>query len=85
VLATLTREAKQASRTEAGNREDREDTRIAATTVILQQIYCGEIEEASRLVLEVWPGSEQSSIRRRIKDAVSDRWPDLGRRLASWN
>lgn len=84
-LAILTRQARQDSRTEAGEREDREDTRIAATTVILQQIYCGQLEDASRLVLEVWPGSQQSTVRRRIKDAVTDRWSDLGRQLASWN
>ena len=83
-LATLNRQAKLESRTNEGRPEDREDTRVAAMTVVLQQIYCGQFEEASRLVLEVWPGSEQSRIRREIKSALEERWPDLARRLA-WN
>jgi hypothetical protein len=81
-LATLNRQAKLDSRTNEGRPEDREDTRVAAMTIVLQEIYCGQFEEASRLVLEVWPGSEQSRIRREIKSAVEDRWPDLAKRLA---
>lgn len=84
-LATLSHQAKVNSRTDAGRQEDREDTRVAAMTVVLQQIYCGQFDDASRLVLEVWPASEQSRIRRSIKDAVADRWPDLSRRLGAWN
>jgi len=84
-LAILTRQAKQDSRAQAGRPEDREDTRLAAITVVLQQIYCGRLEDASRLVLEVWPGSEQSRIRKQIRDAVADRWPDLAKQLGSWN
>jgi hypothetical protein len=84
-LAILTRQAKQNSRGVTGRPEDREDTRLAAMTVVLQQIYCGRVEDASRLVLEVWPGSEQSRIHKQIRDAVADRWPDLAKQLGSWN
>jgi hypothetical protein len=83
-LAILSRQAKQNSRLDAGRLEDREDTRLAATTVVLQQIYCGQVEDASRLVLEVWPGSEQSKIRKQIRDAIADRWPELARQLETW-
>ena len=84
-LATLTRQAKQDSRTDAGRTEHREDTRLAATTVVLQQIYCEQFSDAARLVLEVWPATEQSRIRRHIVDAVAERWPELAKQLASWN
>ena len=84
-LAILTREAKQNSRLDAGRPEDREDTRLAATTIVLQQIYCGQVDDASRLVLEVWPGSDQSRIRRQIRETISDRWPELARQLEKWN
>jgi hypothetical protein len=84
-LAILTRQAKQNSRLDAGRPEDREDTRLAATTIVLQQIYCGQMEDASRLVLEVWPGSEQSRIRKQIRDAIANRWPELAKQLATWN
>ena len=84
-LATLTRQAKQDSRTDAGRPEDREDTRLAATTIVLQQIYCEQFNDAARLVLEVWPSTEQSRIRRQIRDAVADRWPELAKQLNTWN
>jgi hypothetical protein len=84
-LAILTRQAKLDSRLDAGRPEDREDTRLAATTIVLQQIYCGQLEDASRLVLEVWPGRDQSRIRKQIRDAIADRWPELARQLATWN
>lgn len=84
-LAVLTRQAKLDSRTEAGRPEDQEDTRAAATTVALQQIYCGQFDDASRLVREVWPASEQSRVRRQMRDAIADRWPDLAKRLGAWN
>ena len=84
-LAILTREAKQNSRLDAGRPEDREDTRLAATTLALQQIYCGQLGDASRLVLEVWPGGEQSRIRKQIRDAIAERWPEIARQLAGWN
>ena len=80
-LATLTREAKQQSRQDAGRPEDREDTRLAATTVALQQIYCGQFNDAARLILEVWPAAEQTRTRTQIRDAVTARWPDLGKEL----
>lgn len=84
-LAMLTREAKQNSRQDSGRPEDREDTRFAAAAVVLQQIYCEQFNEASRLVLEVWPATEQSRIRRQIREAVADRWPELARQLDTWN
>jgi hypothetical protein len=84
-LAMLTREAKQNSRVDSGRPEDREDTRFAATTVVLQQIYCEQFNEANRLVLEVWPATQQSRIRRQIREAVADRWPELARQLGAWN
>ena len=83
-LATLTREAKQQSRQDAGRPEDREDTRLAATTVALQQIYCGQFNDAARLILEVWPAAEQTRTRMQIRDAVTARWPDLGKQLELW-
>ena len=84
-LAVLTRQAKQDSRTEAARQDDLEYTRFAAVTLILQQIYCGMANEASRLVLEVWPAKEQTRIRTQIKDAVAGRWPELAKGLGSWN
>jgi hypothetical protein len=84
-LATLTRQAKQESRTETGRPADREDTRLAAATLVLQQIYCGQFDDAARLVLEVWPGAEQSRVRRQIREAVGDRWPDLAKQLTNWD
>ena len=84
-LAILSRQAKVDSRTNAGRYEDREDTRVAATTVVLQQIYCGQVDDASRLILEVWPASDQSRIRREIKAAISDRWSEIAKRLDAWN
>ena len=84
-LRTLSRQAKLDSRTDAGRPENREDTRVAGTTVVLQQIYCGQFDEASRLVLEVWPSQEQSRVRKDIRDAIVDRWPDLAKRLGAWN
>jgi hypothetical protein len=84
-LAILTTQAKQNSRLEAGRPEDREDTRLAATTLVMQQIYCGQLEDASRLVLEVWPGSEQSRTRKQIRDAIAQRWPEIAAQLAGWN
>jgi len=83
-LAALTREAKQQSRQDAGRPEDREDTRLAATTVALQQIYCEQFNDAARLILEVWPATEQTRIRKQIRDAVSARWPELGKQLEMW-
>lgn len=84
LLNALSLRSKQASRTDTGSPFDREQTRIAARSMALQQIYCGEIDAASQLVLEVWPASEQAPIRRQLKDAINSRWPDLARSLASW-
>jgi len=84
LLNALSLRSKQASRTDTGSLFDREQTRGAARSIALQQIYCGQIDVASDLVLEVWPSSEQASIRRQLKDAVNSRWPDLGRRLTTW-
>ena len=84
-LATLTRQAKQDSRQDNGRLEDREDTRLAATSVVLQQIYCEQFNDASRLILEVWPATEQSRVRKQIRDAITNRWPELGRQLENWN
>ena len=84
-LATLTRQAKQDSRQDNGRLEDREDTRLAATSVVLQQIYCEQFNDASRLILEVWPATEQSRVRKQIRDAITNRWPELGGQLENWN
>ena len=84
-LATLTRQAKQDSRQDTGRLEDREDTRLAATSVVLQQIYCEQFNDASRLILEVWPATEQSRVRKQIREAITNRWPELGRQLETWN
>ena len=73
-LATLTRQAKQDSRMDTGRHEDREDTRLAATTIVLQQIYCEQFSDAARLVLEVWPATEQS----RIREKSGMRWRTAG-------
>jgi hypothetical protein len=76
--------SKQASRSDTGSPFDREQTRLAATALALQQIYCGQINDASQLVLEVWPAAEQNRIRQQIKDAVNSRWPDLAKKLGNW-
>lgn len=84
LLNALPSRSKQASRTDTGSSFDREQTRHAAMALALQQIYCGQIAEASQLVLEVWPSTEQTLIRRRLKDAIGSRWSDLARKLTSW-
>ena len=84
LLNALSLRSKQASRTDTGSPFDRDQTRVAARSMALQQIYCGEMDDASQLVLEVWPASEQSAIRRQLKDAINSRWPDLARKLTSW-
>jgi len=84
LLNALSLRSKQASRTDTGSPFDREQTRIAARSMALQQIYCGQIDAASQLVLEVWPASEQSPIRRQLKSAINSRWPDLSRKLTAW-
>jgi hypothetical protein len=84
-LAVLTRQAKQDSRQDTGRLEDREDARLAATSVVLQQIYCEQFNDASRLILEVWPATEQSRVRKQIRDAITNRWPELGRQMETWN
>jgi hypothetical protein len=58
LLNALSLRSKQASRTDTGSPFDREQTRIAARSMALQQIYCGQIDVASDLVREVWPSSE---------------------------
>ncbi len=84
LLNALSLRSKQGSRTDTGSLLDREQTRVAARSMALQQIYCGQFDDASDLVLEVWPASEQSSVRRQLKDAVNSRWPDLAQKLTSW-
>jgi len=84
LLNALPLRSKQASRTDTGSSFDREQTRNAALSMALQQIYCGQIDAASQLVLEVWPAAEQSRIRHLIKDAVNSRWTDLARKMNSW-
>jgi hypothetical protein len=84
LLNALSLRSKQASRTGTGSPFDREQTRIAARSMALQQIYCGQVDTASDLVLEVWPASEQSQIRRQLKDAINGRWPDLARNLRNF-
>jgi hypothetical protein len=84
LLNALSLRSKQASRTDTGSSFDRDQARLAATALALQQIYCGQISDASQLVLEVWPAAEQSNIRKQIKDAVNSRWPDLVKNLGNW-
>jgi hypothetical protein len=84
LLNALSLRSKQTSRTDTGSPFDREQTRVAARSMALQQIYCGQMDAASSLVLEVWPASEQSRIRRQLKDAINSRWPDLAKKLTSW-
>jgi hypothetical protein len=84
LLNALPLRSKQASRTDTGSSFDREQTRIAARSMALQQIYCGQVDAASQLVLEVWPASEQSQIRRQLKDAINGRWPDLAGKMGNF-
>ena len=84
LLNALSLKSKQGSRMNTGSPFDREQTRVAARSMALQHIYCGQVETASQLVLEVWPASEQSSIRRQLKDAVNSRWADLAKKMSSW-
>ena len=84
LLNALSLRSRQASRTDTGSPFDRDQTRNAARSMALQQIYCGLFDAASQLVLEVWPAAEQSRIRRQLKDAVNSRWPDLAKKLTSW-
>ncbi len=84
LLNALSLRSKQASRTNTGSPLDRDQTRVAARSMALQQIYCGQMDAASDLILEVWPASDQSSIRRQLKDAVKSRWPEIAGKLSTW-
>jgi hypothetical protein len=84
LLNALPPRSKQASRTDTGSSFDREQTRLAALSLALQQIYCGQNGDASQLVLEVWPTAEQARIRKLVKDAVKGRWPDLANKMTGW-
>jgi hypothetical protein len=54
------------------------------TSNVLQHLYCGEIDEASRIIRDKWPVSEQASIRSRMKKEIEARWPEIAARLTDW-
>jgi len=53
-------------------------------SLVLQNLYCGQFEQASRLIRENWTDTEQAPIRARIKKEVEARWPDIARRMTNW-
>lgn len=84
-LSDLSARSRQQSRTETGDSRDRERTRRAATTLTVQMLYCGQVDEASRLVREVWPPAEQNLMRMRFKSAIQDRRADIAAGMTAWN
>lgn len=49
-----------------------ETTRVSATTVALQMMYCGHEADAGELVRQVWPFGEQERIRVALAAAVAE-------------
>jgi hypothetical protein len=48
-----------------------ESTRVSATTVALQMLYCGQQADAGELIRQVWPDAEQSKIRAGLEAAIA--------------
>ena len=48
-----------------------ESTRVSATTVALQMVYCGLDADARELIRQVWPEAERSTVRASIEAAVA--------------
>jgi hypothetical protein len=85
VFEQLTTARKRASQqaTSAPSDEVRQ-TRVAATTVALQAVYCGRDDMAATMIRDVWPAGEQPAMRATIRKAAGSQWPAIGQRLASW-
>lgn len=49
-----------------------ETTRVSATTVALQMLYCGQEADARELIRQVWPASDQEKIRMSLAAAVAE-------------
>jgi hypothetical protein len=61
-----------ASREETGPASfEVESTRVSATTVALQMVYCGLDADARELVRQVWPEAERNAVRASIEAAVA--------------
>lgn len=48
-----------------------ETTRVSATTVALQMLYCRQEADARELIRQVWPASEQETIQASLATAVA--------------
>jgi hypothetical protein len=48
-----------------------ESTRVSATTVALQMVYCGQDGDARELIRQVWPEAEQDNVRASVETAVA--------------
>lgn len=48
-----------------------ETTRVSATTVALQMMYCGQEADARELIRQVWPSSEQEKMQTSLAAAVA--------------
>jgi hypothetical protein len=53
-------------------------------SLVLQNLYCREFNEASRLIRDKWPTSEQAAVRARIKKEMEARWPEIARLMTDW-
>ena len=71
VFAQLTTAQKRASQqaTSAPSDEVRQ-TRVAATTLALQAVYCGRDDMAATIIRDVWPAAEQAPVRAMIQTAL---------------
>jgi hypothetical protein len=85
VLEQLTSARKHASQQSGSSPSDEvRQTRVAATTLALQAVYCGRDDMAATVIRDVWPAAEQAGMRATIRKAAGSQWPAIAQRLANW-
>ena len=85
VFEQLTSVRKRASQQSTGAPSDEvRQTRVAATTLALQAVYCGRDDMAATVLRDVWPAGEQAEMRATIRKAAGSQWPAIGQRLTNW-
>jgi len=83
-LRNLTPQMQVMSQSATARTDEIDDIREAASTLILQDLYCDRDQDASKLLQDVWPSAEQAQVRTRFIDQMSRRWPQLRQRLSAW-
>jgi hypothetical protein len=85
VFEQLTSVRKRASQQSTGAPSDEvRQTRVAATTLALQAVYCGRDDMAATVLRDVWPAGEQAEMRATIRKAAGSQWPAIAQRLTNW-